>query len=190
MSPMRLLVPRAALWSALVGPPERASRLLPALVGRSVASYNGPRDSVPPPVRSGSDCGVLPRAALCSVVVDTPCGLPVHPRPSVSVVGTVRSPSGPDRARALLLARVLSQGANSDRLPPTQPHRVHQVRRSIRPAATGTQGVVHHVVSTAGRDVATTKKCHRQVAGTLRLSRSSRSTHCVGAKHPGASSSL
>ena len=100
MSPMRLLVPRAALWSALVAPPERASRLLPALAGRSVASYNGPRDSVPPPVRSGSGCGVLPRAALCSVVVDTPCGLPVHPRPSVSVVGTVRSPSGSDRARA------------------------------------------------------------------------------------------
>ena len=100
MSPMRLPVPRAALWSALVCPPARASHLLPALAGRSVASYNEPRNSVPPPVHLGSGGGVLPRAALCSVVVDTSGGLPVHPRSSISVDDTVRSPSGPDRACA------------------------------------------------------------------------------------------
>ena len=99
-SPMRLLAPRATLWSALDDPPERAFRSLPTLAGRSVASYSVPRDSVPPPVRLGSGGGVLPRAALYSVVVDTSGGLPVHPRSSVSVVGSVRSPSGSDRARA------------------------------------------------------------------------------------------
>ena len=94
MSPMCLLVPRAALWSALDHPPKRAVRLLPALAGHSVASYTGPRDSVPPPALLGSGCGVLPRATLCLVVVDTPCGLPVRPRPFVSVVDTARSPPG------------------------------------------------------------------------------------------------
>ena len=97
---MRLLAPRATLWSALDDPPERAFRSLPTLAGRSVASYSVPRDSVPPPVRLESGRSVLPRAALYLVVVDTPGRLPVHPCPSASVCDTLRVPLDSDRARA------------------------------------------------------------------------------------------